>query len=51
LRAQEQLHDQFHVINQRAHRFPERRGILERDKDNSYLTLDGLEENSLQDIH
>ena len=32
-------------------RFLERRGILERDEDNSYLTLDGLEEDPLQDIH
>ncbi|MEZ5491997.1 MAG: hypothetical protein R3F50_17050 [Gammaproteobacteria bacterium] len=33
-------------------RFLERRGILERDEDNSYLTLDGLEEEDpLQEIH
>ncbi|MCP5348334.1 MAG: transposase [Pseudomonadales bacterium] len=31
--------------------FLERRGILERDEDNSYLTLDDLEQDSLQDIH
>ena len=32
-------------------RFLERRGILERDEDNSYLTLDGLEKDPLRDIH
>jgi hypothetical protein len=47
----EQLHDLLHVISQRVARFLERRGILERDEDNSYLTLDGLEEDPLQDIH
>jgi len=47
----EQLHDLLHVISERVARFLERRGILERDEDNSYLTLDGLEEDPLQDIH
>ncbi|MEX2334687.1 MAG: hypothetical protein WD600_10545, partial [Pseudohongiella sp.] len=47
----EQLHDLLHVINQRVARFLEWRGILERDEDNSYLTLDGLEEDPLKDIH
>ncbi len=32
-------------------RFLERRGILERDEDNCYLTLDGLETDPLLDIH
>lgn len=35
---------------QRVAGFLERRGILHRDADNSYLTLDGLEEDPLQDI-
>lgn len=39
------------MISQRVARFLERRGILERDEDNSYLTLDGLEEDPLKDIH
>ena len=47
----DQLHDLLHRISQRVARFLERRGILERDEDNSYLTLDGLEEDPLQDIH
>ena len=47
----DQLHDLLLVISQRVARFLERRGILERDEDNSYLTLDGLEEDPLQDIH
>ena len=40
--AVEQLRDLRHIISQRVARFLERRGILERDVDNSYLTLDGL---------
>jgi hypothetical protein len=47
----EQLHDLLQVISQRVACFLERRGILERDEDNSYLTLDGLEEDPLKDIH
>ncbi|MEX0964708.1 MAG: transposase, partial [Pseudohongiellaceae bacterium] len=47
----EQLHDLLHVISQRVARFLERRGILERHEDNSYLTLDALEEDPLKDIH
>jgi len=39
------------LISERVGRFLERRGILERDEENSTLTLDGLEEDSLQDIH
>lgn len=39
------------IISQRVARFLERRGVLERDEDNSYLTLDGREEDPLQDIH
>ena len=47
----ELLHDLLFLISQRVARFLERRGILERDEDNNYLTLDGLEEDPLQDIH
>ena len=47
----EQLHELLQRISQRVARFLERRGILERDEDNSYLTLDGLEEDPLQDLH
>ena len=31
--------------------FLERRGLLERDEDNSYLTLDGLDKDPLYDLH
>jgi len=47
----EQLHGLLHDISQRVARFLEQRGILGRDEDNSYLTLDGMEEDPLQDIH
>lgn len=47
----EQLHELLQQISQRVARLLERQGILERDEDNSYLTLDGLEEDPLQDIH
>ena len=47
----EQLHNLLHQISDRVARFLERRGILERDEDNSYLTLDCLEEDPLRDIH
>ena len=47
----EQLNDLLQVISERVARFLERRGILERDEDNSYLTLDGLDEDPLKEIH
>ena len=47
----EQLHYLLHQISESVARFLERRGMLERDEDNSYLTLDGLEEEPLKDIH
>lgn len=47
----EQLHVLLHQISERVARFLERRGILERDEGSSYLTLDGLEEDPLQEIH
>lgn len=47
----EQLHDLLQVISERVARFQERQGILERDEDNSYLTLEGLEEDPLREIH
>ena len=39
----EQLTEVLHTISQRVANFLERRGLLERDEDNSYLTLDGLD--------
>ena len=47
----EQLIELLHIISQRVASFLERRGLLERDEDNSYLTLDGLDEDPMQDIH
>ena len=40
----EQLTELLHTISQRIASFLERRGLLERDEDNSYLILDGLDE-------
>lgn len=47
----EQLTELLHTISQRVASFLERRGLLERDEDSSYLTLDGLDEDPMQDIH
>ncbi len=47
----EQLTEVLHTISQRVASFLERQGLLERDEDNSYLTLDGLDEDPMQDIH
>ena len=47
----EQLIELLHIISQRVASFLERRGLLERDEDNSYLTLDGLEEDPMQELH
>ena len=49
--TEEQLTDLLHTINQRIARFLKRRGLLERDEDNSYLTLNGLDENPMQELH
>lgn len=38
----EQLHDLLQVISERVARFLERRGFLERDEENSFLTLDAV---------
>ncbi len=47
----EQLTEVLHTISQRVASFLERQGLLERDEGNSYLTLDGLDEDPMQDIH
>jgi len=47
----EQLTEVLHTISQRVASFLERRGLLERDEDYSYLTLEGLDEDPMQDIH
>jgi len=38
-------------ISQRIASLLERRGLLERDEDNSYLTLDSLDEDPMQGLH
>lgn len=47
----DQLTELLHTISQRVANFLERRGLLERDEGNSYLTLDGLDEDPMQEIH
>ena len=47
----EQLTELLHIISQRVASFLERRGLLERDEDNSYLNLDGLHEDPMQELH
>ena len=47
----EQLTELLHTISQRVASFLERRGLLERDEDSSYLTLDGLDEDPMQELH
>jgi len=46
----EQITELLHTISQRVASFLERKGLLERDEGNSYLTLDGLDEDPMQDI-
>lgn len=40
-----------HTISHRVARFLEQRGLLERDAENSYLTLDCLDEEPMQQLH
>jgi hypothetical protein len=50
----EQLTEVLHTISQRVAGFLERRGLLERDEENSYITLDGLDgldEDPMQELH
>ena len=39
-----------HSISHRVARYLERQGILERDEENSYLQLDGIEEDPMQQL-
>lgn len=50
-RNAEQLTEVLHTISQRVASFLERRGLLQRDEDNSYLTLEGMDEDPMEDIH
>ena len=47
----ELLTEVLHTISQRIADFLERRGLLERDEDSSYLTLEGLDEDPMQELH
>ncbi len=40
-----------HTISLRVARFLERRGLLERDDEDSYLTLDCLDDEPMQQLH
>jgi len=40
-----------HTISLRVARFLERRGLLERDEEDSYLTLDCLDDEPMQQLH
>ena len=47
---QQELTILIHTISQRVIRFLERQGVLERDEDNSYLQLEGQDEDSTQQL-
>ncbi len=41
----------MHQLSLRIGRYLERQGLIERDLENSYLMLEGLQENPLTDLH
>jgi len=47
---QQELAKLIHTISHRVARFLERQGILERDEENSYLQLDGIDEDPMQQL-
>lgn len=47
---QEELAKLVHTISHRVARYLERQGILERDEENSYLQLDGMDEDPMQQL-
>jgi len=47
---QQELAKLIHTISHRVARFLERQGILERDEENSYLQLDGMDEDPMQQL-
>ncbi len=47
---QKELAKLVHTISHRVARFLERQGVLERDEENSYLQLDGLDEDPMQQL-
>jgi len=48
--TQEELARLVHTISHRVARYLERQGILERDEENSYLQLDGIDEDPMQQL-
>ncbi len=47
---QQELAKLIHTISHRVARFLERQGILKRDEENSYLQLDGIDEDPMQQL-
>jgi hypothetical protein len=47
---QEELAILVHTISHRVARFLERQGVLERDEENSYLQLEGMDEDPMQQL-
>lgn len=48
--TQEELAGLVHTISHRVARYLERQGVLERDEENSYLQLDGMDEDPMQQL-
>ena len=47
---QQELAILVHTISHRVARFLERQGVLERDEENSYLQLEGMDEDPMQQL-
>lgn len=47
---QQELAILVHTISHRVARFLERQGVLERDEENSYLQLEGMDEDPIQQL-
>jgi hypothetical protein len=48
--TQEELAQLVHTISHRVARYLERQGILQRDEESSYLQLDGIDDDSMQQL-
>jgi hypothetical protein len=48
--TQQELAKLVHMISHRVARYLERQGVLERDEENSYLQLDGMDEDPMQQL-
>ena len=49
--VQEELATLVHTINHRVARYLERQGVLGRDEENSYLQLEGMDEDPMATTH